>query len=572
MDFEMPRWISLVGLLIATIPTVSPAAPILVVRSIDWADATADWIELRRAEGFEVVELEPASSAKATSERIQKVWKELPSSENSRPFIVLMGDVPESSRLDENVARPTTVPTFYVESKVVRQFGSEPTIATDHPYADWNADGIPEAVVGRIPAGSRECLARYLSRVIEYEQSKINASLLRKIDVVAGVGDFGLVADTVIEGVTRQLLTSDLPESYRLSMTQASSKSIFCPAPEAFQKSVLNRLNTGGLFWVYLGHGFIDTLDYLKFTNPQRPILDRHSIDQIAVRGMPPIAVILACYVGAYDAVVPSLAEQMILDVDGPIAVIAASRVTMPYAMGIFGDELLQQCFVEHSDRVGSLFVEAKAKLSNPSAKDSNPPATAGIATLVSDGTYAAGVRVNPSETKPPSGPTKRELMDAMAEALSPAGHSLEAERREHLYLFNLLGDPLLTIRQPAPLEFVMPESLIAGQDVTIRGSVKSPGKLQTELCYRRSRTPEKVRELRANQNVLDATQQQQAIYEAANRLEIELVTKEVSSGAFAIDLPTHSLRPGTYNVNVIWDDNQIWAVGNKTIRIEPAK
>src|SRR5205085_8019951 len=38
---------------------------------------------------------------------------------------------------------------------------------------------------------------------------------------------------------------------------------------------------------------------------------------------------------------------------------------------------------------------------------------------------------------------------DALAKALSPAPSNLEEERAEHLDLFTLIGDPLLTLQQP---------------------------------------------------------------------------------------------------------------------------
>ncbi len=216
--------------------SAASGAEIVVVRPAAWSDAITEWKAMREAEQFYVVEMEPHPTAEATRTAIQAALKSSARSAESisLPTIILMGDAPTLADHEKGTPNSFSIPTFYVDSQVVRHFGSEPTIATDQLYSDWNDDGIPEAVVGRIPADSEEKLQRYLHRVIAFEKSRLDSAAQREIDIVAGVGDFGVMADAVIEGVTRQLLTNDIPEAYKLSMTQASSRSLYCPAPERF--------------------------------------------------------------------------------------------------------------------------------------------------------------------------------------------------------------------------------------------------------------------------------------------------------------------------------------------------
>ena len=46
-----------------------------------------------------------------------------------------------------------------------------------------------------------------------------------------------------------------------------------------------------------------------------------------------------------------------------------------------------------------------------------------------------------------------RVLIDALATLISPSGAKLPDERREHMLLYNLLGDPTLRLQHPEPLE-----------------------------------------------------------------------------------------------------------------------
>jgi Peptidase family C25 len=551
----MSGWLSLFFSLFAA---ANPMGDVIVVRPSAWSAAIQSWKLYREQEGYRVIEIEPAATAIEMRAKVSGTLRTLPSRTGSDglrelPFVALMSDCPSYQDRNSQAAE-NRIPVFYVDSKVGKNFGSEPIVASDQPYADFDQDGHLDAIVGRVPASSPAELQRYLDRVLRFERDTVRKDWSREIDVVAGVGDFGVVADTLIEGVTRQLLVDDLPEIYRLSMTQASPKSNYCPAPSSFCKTVVQRLNDGGVFWVYLGHGFVDTLDYLQFVEPPMPILSNSSVSSISIPNGPPIAIFLACYIAAFDAKEPCIAERMLLHTDGPIAIIGGSRVTMPYAMGLLGSELIRQSFVERKDRVGTLLSEAKrsALVDEVDQKSEEPAGLTGL-----------------GESKHA---TRRRMMDTMAMALSPAGHSLNDERIEHNYLFNLLGDPLIRIHHPKPLEIEVPISVTAGDRLLVRGTSPSPGRLSCEIAYRRSRIPDRLKELKTSLTAKTSETLQQQIYDAANNLTISTVEQSTDVGSFQFVLPIDAQCHGSYQVHVILDGEKTWWAGTKEFQVTRQK
>ena len=165
-------------------------------------------------------------------------------------------------------------------------------------------------------------------------------------------------------------------------------------------KHTINRLNQGGLFWVYMGHGLCDQLDRVVVPGEQPvSILRRQNLEGVDVQGMPPVCVFLACYVSAFDSNDPCIGEQLMLLERGPIAVYAASRVSMPYAMSVMGDGMLRQSFRLREELLGNVITNAKRSLVVPAQADRT---------------------------------ANRMLLDNLAGTLSPAPHLLKEERAEH--------------------------------------------------------------------------------------------------------------------------------------------
>jgi hypothetical protein len=79
-----------------------------------------------------------------------------------------------------------------------------------------------------------------------------------------------------------------------------------------------------------------------------------------------------------------------------------------------------------------------------------------------------------------------RVILDGVASIISPSRELLEEERREHLYLFNLIGDPMLRLTYPQEIALQTLSSAEPGETVRVNGRTKLAGQGILELVCRR--------------------------------------------------------------------------------------
>jgi hypothetical protein len=370
-------------------------------------------------------------------------------------FVLLVGDAEPAARGNAAVAA-RCVPTQLIPAAINVKYGSEPQIATDNWYADLDDDQLPDVAIGRIPADSLAELSRIVAKILAYERNNDFGAWRQRVNFIAGVGGFSPLVDSVIETATSKLLTSGIPSTYDTSMTYGSWRSPYCPDPRLFHAMTVERHNEGCLFWVYIGHGHTTELDKVSIPGERFHILNVNDCGKMRSRAGEPIAIMLACYTAAFDQPQDCLAEQLLKAEGGPVAVYGGSRVTMPYAMGVMGTSLMQEYFQEHRPTLGETILAAKRKTM---ARIDDPENPVGL---------------------------NRMLLDGVAAMISPNKTELEAERREHLHIFHLLGDPMLTLVHPQQAELTAASEAQAGQRVRIAGKSPLAGKGVLELVCRR--------------------------------------------------------------------------------------
>jgi len=506
----------------------------LVFVAPDLAPALKRWVDYRTHQGHRLLVVNSRRFAADNRNFIQRIVAVHREIEN----LVLVGDAGDWTKSPAEL-----LPTDHVRSEVNFLFGSEMEIATDNTYADLNGDATPELNVGRIVATNADQLNRYVDRVIRYESDSGDQQWRRRINLIAGLGGFGSVTDGLIESTAKQIITDKVPASYKTSVTYGSWQSPYCPDPRLFSQTTIQRFNEGCLFWIYVGHGDRQRLDKVRVPEQRFDILDDESAQSLKCESGSPIAIFLACYTGAIDSSRDCLAEQMLKQSGGPVAVICGSRVTMPYAMSLLSIEMADQFFNGQCLTIGQLLRRSKLAMIDPKP-------------IAADDKY-------------------RQMIESMGRSLSPLPKQLAAEKREHLHLVNLLGDPLLRVKRPLSVELQCAEQVAAGQTLKINGASSVAGQLTIELVYRRDRFRVRSKRRRTFEPDEEKLADYQRTYLQAH--DQVCVTKQlsVSAGSFeaSIKIPTDAKGECAVRAMVIGDGSQQskCALGSRSVKIVKA-
>lgn len=452
--------------------------------------ALEPWVQRRQREGLGVVVIESAPTGIDLKEAMQSL-------DTQRcEYVLLVGD----SQLSPN-GEPSDpqrfVPTLYRAADVTAAYQETAQLPGDFGYGDFDDDGIVQAAVGRLPVKTPSQLTSLIDRIIAYEDSTDFGRWRSRVDLVAGLGGFGPLIDGAIEMVAGGIITGSLPGSVRTRITHASPTSDFHPDVNDFTSTVLDNYNDGARFWVYAGHGWINELDRVPATQFGHPVLSLGDLPKLKrPHASSPIALMLACYTGAFDANEDCLAERMLLADEGPIAVLAGSRVTMPYGNASAAVGLIHAVYGRKSERLGDAWRDALQEMATP-ASDS------------------------------PELRSRRMLIDGIA-SLVGGGSRIDDERREHMQLYNWLGDPTLRLSPDAEVQLDRVEDAVAGSALQVQGSSPVPGTLVVEL-HRRLGTTNIAQPLASR-------------YLAANETMLYRVEQEIKAGRWSCELTLSQL------------------------------
>lgn len=503
------RWSAAAAAVVCAV-SAAHAQDVLVLAPDEFAGAAADWVRYREGQGRKVAVRPPGADPGAV---VRAVHRE---SGGTLRHVLLVGDVDR-------------VPCAQRPVAATAKWEDAPYIATDAPFADVDGDDVPDLSIGRVPARSAEEARALLARSAAYEGERDVSEWRRRVNVVAGTGGFGPLQDAALEQMTKGFLTRHVPPEIVVSGTYGNALSAWCPPPAEFAATALERLDEGSLVFAYIGHGSPTELDRVRFGKEKHPIFGAAQAARVDVRRGAPLAVFIACSTGRYDGAEDSLAETLLRRPRGPVGVIASSRVSTPYSNGILAKELLDALWKSAEPTAGEVLLAMKRA-------------------LVSD---------TPDEA--------RKQIEGLAATFYDADPARRAaDRREHLYLYNLLGDPLVRIGRPGPLPIDAPATARPGDDVTVRGTSPHAGRAIVEIARRRDaavplgprKTPEDWR----------------ATYERANRQQVARVAVEVPEGAFRVNLALPAdAAPGPYCVRVFIEGKEACAAGGRPLDVHAA-
>ena len=296
--------------------------------------------------------------------------------------------------------------------------------------------------VGRIPADTPEQLATLVQKIIRYETAPAEGEWRRRLAVWTGPARYGKLIDTIIEQTGRHLLDKVVPPKWDISFLFAKQDHTHAyPAPILGAK-LIDVLNRGALLAAYVGHGNIQSFDGIRHRGRRYNIGTVREAEEMAIRSGAPFFVVLACLTGAFDDFYgTAIGEAMVRNPNGPVAVLAASRVVHPYTNGLWA-----KAFTD-------VFITSRAK-------------------TVGDGLLALRARA----------PHHRIPMVELWQKLD--GAELMAEQNG---LYNLMGDPATRLRYPLEANVSIRSAVRAGQDVTV--AIQAPGiKFGTLIVARETR------------------------------------------------------------------------------------
>jgi len=446
----------------ALFSSVAAAQNTLVITPDEFRPALKEWTAYREAQGHKITVRAPAQQILETKR-------------DGFDFILLLGDVKQ-------------VPCTYVDADIIRRWEREPKIATDNHLADLDGDGLPDVALGRLPADTPEEAAALLRKSIEYEKNRDYSTWRRRINVVAGVGGFGKLQDALIERAATHFLSTNIPYSFDLHVTYANPNSPFCPPPWDVRAITLRRFNEGAFFLAYLGHGSVRRLDSVRFKQRRYRIFDEDDAYELKSQKGAPLLLLSCCSSGHLDAVPDCLAEVMIKQPKGPVAIIASSRVSMPYGNGVLAKELMTALFEDRLATIGEVVARAKVRSMKPKPEDKG-----------------------------------RQFIELLAFAYEPDLKKRARERQEHVYLYNLIGDPTLRVAQ---LGQVVLEAAPAPGGLGVKGTSPVDGRGFLEVV-----TPRKVPDLK---RAGDTPEDFRKTYKLANTRVVLRQEIRVSQGRFS--------------------------------------
>jgi len=303
--------------------------------------------------------------------------------------------------------------------------GTDLDYATDQPYALFSdgAAGHPLAV-GRLPARTPTELDGMVSKIVAYETDPPTA-WSRRVLVFAGPANFGESADRAVETFATSMLDGEVPHDFDLGVLYAQVSSPYAFRFDRLGAEMAHEMGSGALLAVFAGHGSPEAFDSVSFKRHAYPIgtvSDFAAID--GARGFP-IFIALTCSAGAFDAPRRSIAETAMVNPHGPIASFAASAFSGAYVNMLYSQQLLDAFLSSRAPTVGEAIVMAKTKLGGTSSLS---------LTLV----------------KAVMGGDGKGDMATSDEAIA-----------EHLFIYNLFGDPATRPRYPERADVTLASSSI---------------------------------------------------------------------------------------------------------------
>jgi hypothetical protein len=323
-------------------------------------------------------------------------------------YVLLVGDAPSAyEQLDVTRLIPTAI--HLEKSRPSRQR----LFATDNLYALPGPRGQPRLAVGRWPVRSAQEVAVQVQKTLSYENRQEPGLHRRDVTFIATTPNYDPLLDPILEGMAMSMINGQIKPHWGVRAMYSSPTSSYFPGPLETQRQVIRWLEDATPITLFAGHGFDRGVDVVRFEGRQYPVLDVDIANQL--RGGRPGTVLWmsACSCGAFDLPPPhrGLAEALMMNPNGPTAVIAGTEETSAYANLLLCLGLAQDVIEKNPATLGEALLRFKRAAFKPAAP----------------------------------------LLKNMLLSLEPT-EKPELLPEDHQFLYNLLGDPTLSLNLPSKI------------------------------------------------------------------------------------------------------------------------
>lgn len=391
-----------------------PIRTYVIVHRVELAGVAREWAVYRAAGGWSVETIQVPTDVQDDRARtwiresIRTAHSQAGAAAPDAFAVLLLGDAEGD----------TGLPTWYREQRdaTIRSH-RDPNYATDQPYQTLDdGDALPDFPLGRVPVQRAEEGLVVLEKIRQYERDQETMPAPNRLHVVAGEGRFGPL-DRLLEWMFHQMVARLVPPAFDLRVAYAHPASVYCPPPEDLTPFTLCQLTGESLFFNYIGHGGPTGFDQLTWSDGETSMLAVPDLDQLPVPARQPGPALLnCCSTGWFDLGERrmSLGEAMLLHPRGPVAVIAGSRPTHPYANALQQKNFVHAMLFELSVTIGMADLHAARALAERDAMD-----------------------------------RQIDLLAAPLARLMQWPSTLSDLRTMHTELYNLLGDPATHLPRP---------------------------------------------------------------------------------------------------------------------------
>jgi hypothetical protein len=490
---------ALVPLASADQPT--PSVRWVVVTAPAFRDAVEPLCKLRREQKLDVVPLLTtdvlsadeirAGDGRKLAERVRRLCDE-----HKGPSTILLVGAVEAGRLTDPEKK--VVPSL---RGGVSRMKWQPT---DHGYGSPGDELLPTVAVGRLPARTVAEAEQMVAKTLAHEADRKPGPWRRQLTVLAGIPAFNPFVDSLVERMAIARFDRIDP-CWSGRCVYHNEQSRFCVPDGVLRERSLEMMRQGQALTLYLGHS-----DARGFYAGRARFLDREDWATLDTPVGPGVFVsfgCLGCQLSGPDG--EGYGVAAVRNPKGPTAVLGSHGVCFAAMVQLAADGLFAGLFAgKVPQRLGDVWLHVLQGL--------------------------ARGKIDPV--------TYRLLDTVDGDSRIPQ----EVQRREHLEMFVLLGDPALTLPAMADdLKLTCEGEVTAGGLVGVRGEVPARlegGKVRLTLERLASSTPADLQPLpkegRERDRVMFAN------HERANRFVLAETEAVVRDGSFAAKLELPAKLP----------------------------